>query len=42
MLEAVGARVTSLRRVREGRLELDDLPEGAVRALTQAEVAALR
>jgi 23S rRNA pseudouridine2605 synthase len=42
MLEAVGARVTSLRRVREGRLELDDLPEGAVRALTQAEVSALR
>lgn len=42
MLEAVGARVTSLRRMREGPLTLGELPEGAVRALTRDEVAALR
>jgi 23S rRNA pseudouridine2605 synthase len=42
MLEAVGARVTSLRRVREGSLTLGELPEGGVRALTAPEVAALR
>ena len=41
MLEAVGARVTSLRRVREGSLTLGELPEGGVRALTASEVQAL-
>jgi pseudouridine synthase len=42
MLEAVGARVTSLRRVREGSLTLGELPEGGVRALTAPEVTGLR
>jgi 23S rRNA pseudouridine2605 synthase len=42
MFEAVGARVTALRRVREGSLELASLPEGAVRELTDTEVEALR
>jgi 23S rRNA pseudouridine2605 synthase len=42
MFEAVGARVTALRRVREGSLDLADLPEGAVRQLTETEVQALR
>ncbi|HLF08513.1 MAG TPA: pseudouridine synthase [Dehalococcoidia bacterium] len=38
MLEAVGSRVTALRRVREGDLELGSLPEGAVRRLTADEL----
>ena len=42
MLEGVGARVTVLRRVREGTLTLGDLPEGGVRALTRQEIAELR
>jgi 23S rRNA pseudouridine2605 synthase len=42
MAEAVGARVTSLRRVREGPLELGSLAEGAVRPLTPAELQDLR
>ncbi len=42
MFEAIGARVTQLRRVREGSLMLGSLPEGAVRALTVEEVEALR
>jgi 23S rRNA pseudouridine2605 synthase len=42
MLEAVGGAVLALRRVREGPLTLDGLPEGAVRPLTDAEVEALR
>ena len=42
MFEAVGGRVTALRRVREGPLALGSLPEGAVRPLTRAEVEALR
>ncbi|HWO73089.1 MAG TPA: pseudouridine synthase [Dehalococcoidia bacterium] len=42
MFEAVGARVTGLRRVREGPLELGGLPEGSVRRLTAEEVEALR
>jgi 23S rRNA pseudouridine2605 synthase len=42
MLEAVGAAVVSLRRVREGPLTLEALAEGKVRALTQEEVEALR
>lgn len=42
MLEAAGARVTSLRRVREGSLTLEGLPEGQVRPLTLEEVTALR
>jgi 23S rRNA pseudouridine2605 synthase len=41
MFEAIGARVAQLRRVREGSLELGSLPEGAVRRLTEAEVARL-
>jgi pseudouridine synthase len=42
MVEAVGARVTALRRVREGPLTLERLPEGQARHLTPEEVAALR
>jgi 23S rRNA pseudouridine2605 synthase len=42
MFEAAGARVTLLRRVREGPLLLGSLPEGAVRELTPDEVAALK
>ena len=41
MVEAVGARVTRLMRVREGALGLGGLPEGRVRRLTDAEVAML-
>ena len=41
MFEAVGTAVTSLRRVREGPLELVPIPEGAVRPLSRAEVAQL-
>ena len=42
MLAAVGAVVTGLRRVREGSLTLAALPEGAIRALADAEVDRLR
>jgi len=42
MVDAVDARVTALRRVREGPLRLGSLPEGAVRPLTESEVRALR
>ncbi len=42
MIDAVGGRVTALRRVREGPLRLGTLPEGAVRPLTDSEVRALR
>jgi 23S rRNA pseudouridine2605 synthase len=42
MIEAAEARVTSLRRVREGPLTLDGLPEGQARRLTPAEVESLR
>jgi pseudouridine synthase len=42
MLEALGARVTLLRRVREGPLELGALAEGAVRRLSEAEIEGLR
>ena len=42
MIEVAEARVTSLRRVREGPLTLEGLPEGQVRRLTPAEVEALR
>jgi 23S rRNA pseudouridine2605 synthase len=42
MAEAVGNGVVSLRRVRFGPIPLDDLPEGAARRLTAAEIAALR
>jgi 23S rRNA pseudouridine2605 synthase len=41
MLEAVGAEVTLLRRVREGTLDLGSLPEGALRPLTSEEVTSL-
>jgi 23S rRNA pseudouridine2605 synthase len=42
MLEAVGNRVTSLRRVSFGPLKLGDLPEGKARRLSDGEVAELR
>jgi len=42
MLEAVGNRVTSLRRVSFGPLSLDDLPEGKARRLSDGEIAELR
>jgi pseudouridine synthase len=42
MIDATGAKVTLLRRVREGPLELGSLAEGAVRPLTAAEVAEVR
>jgi 23S rRNA pseudouridine2605 synthase len=42
MVEAVGNRVTELRRVKFGPLELGNLPEGRARRLTAGEVAALR
>lgn len=42
MFEAVGVRVTVLRRVREGSLLLGSLQEGEVRPLSDAEVASLR
>jgi 23S rRNA pseudouridine2605 synthase len=42
MVEAAGGRVVSLRRVREGALTLDGLPEGQTRPLTPDELASLR
>lgn len=42
MAEAVGNRVTALRRVAFGPLRLGDLPEGKARRLSEAEVEALR
>jgi 23S rRNA pseudouridine2605 synthase len=42
MCEAVGHRVSELTRVRFGPLELGRLEPGAVRMLSEAEVAALR
>lgn len=42
MCEAVGLRVQRLIRVRIGPLELGDLPPGAHRPLTRAELATLR
>jgi pseudouridine synthase len=42
MLEAVGHRVSSLRRVKFGNLELDEMPAGAYRTLLPGEVHALR
>lgn len=42
MCEAVGHRVTALRRIAFGPLPLGDLPEGAARRLTAAEVERLR
>jgi 23S rRNA pseudouridine2605 synthase len=41
MLQAVGAEVVLLRRVREGPLQLGSLPEGATRPLTPEEVTTL-
>lgn len=41
MIGAVGGRVTALKRVREGSLELGSMREGAVRTLSEAEVASL-
>jgi pseudouridine synthase len=41
MLDAVGLRVISLRRVREGGLRLENLAEGAVRLLTPSELRLL-
>jgi 23S rRNA pseudouridine2605 synthase len=42
MIEAVGSHVVALRRVREGPLRLGNLSEGAIRPLTEQEVALLR
>jgi len=42
MVEAVGNRVTSLRRVSFGPLSLGDLPEGKARRLSDGEIAELR
>lgn len=41
MCEAAGMRVTRLRRIREGKLKLDDLPMGAWRYLTEEELVGL-
>lgn len=42
MCAAVGLRVARLKRVAFGPVRLGELPPGAIRALSQAEVAALR
>ncbi|MGE0058232.1 MAG: pseudouridine synthase [Dehalococcoidia bacterium] len=42
MFELAGARVRHLRRVREGKLRLGNLPEGKTRRLTEAEVNLLQ
>jgi len=42
MLQAVGHRVVSLRRIRFGPLNLEGLPLGSFRHLTRQEVAALK
>jgi len=42
MLEAVGARVSSLKRLQFGILKLDDLPLGNWRSLTVSEVRSLK
>jgi 23S rRNA pseudouridine2605 synthase len=42
MAEAVGNRVTALRRVRFGPIDLADLPAGAARPLTPDELTHLR
>lgn len=42
MLEAVGHRVSSLRRVKFGNLELEEMPAGAYRILLPGEVHALK
>jgi 23S rRNA pseudouridine2605 synthase len=42
MVDAVGNRVVALRRIAFGPLRLGDLPEGASRRLTAAEVKKLR
>ncbi len=41
MCEAAGMTVTRLRRVKEGQLELGDLPLGSWRYLTEEEIATL-
>jgi 23S rRNA pseudouridine2605 synthase len=41
MVEAIGNRVTALRRVRFGPIALGDLPEGEARRLTEDEVSRL-
>ena len=42
MAEAIDNRVSALRRIRFGPIELGELPEGAARPLTEEEIAALR
>ena len=42
MLDAVGYRVTRLVRIRQGPLQLGDLPPGRFRRLTERELARLR
>jgi pseudouridine synthase len=41
MIGALGGKVVRLKRVREGELDLGDLPEGAVRRLSPHELALL-
>ena len=42
LCEAADVRVTRLRRIREGALALGELPVGAWRALTEAELDTLQ
>ena len=42
MCEAAGMKVTRLRRIREGKLELGNLPLGKWRNLTDSEIAELK
>jgi 23S rRNA pseudouridine2605 synthase len=42
MLEALGAECLRLVRIAIGGVQLGDLPKGAVRTLTQAELKTLR
>jgi 23S rRNA pseudouridine2605 synthase len=42
MCEAAGMHVTRLRRIREGKLSLGDLPSGKWRFLTEEEVCLIK
>ena len=42
MFEAVGSTVTALKRIGFGPLQLDDLPRGRWRYLTEAEIRSLK
>jgi 16S rRNA U516 pseudouridylate synthase RsuA-like enzyme len=41
MMDAIGVQVGRLRRIRFGCVKLDDLPSGAVRKLSENEIAGL-